>query len=299
MVSKFLIENGFKFLWPKNKKFAICLTHDVDNLRRTKVYKYLATAKLVKRMKFKTAFNRFFKKEGLKREFEEIMELEKKYKAKSTFYFLSTTKQYPYKSYKIENIKKDLKYINDEGWEIGLHGGYYSYLDLNAIKKEKKKIENIIGKELTGYRNHYLRFKIPDTWQLLAKVGFKHDSTFGYNDMPGFRNGMCHPFKPFDLRKNKEINIVEVPLNIMDVTLFNRMKLDFGEAWKICKNLIDSVKNLGGVITILWHNRSFDEISFPGWKKIYEKILEYGYKNNAWLTSCEEIWRWCDEQQFC
>ena len=32
IVSKFLVENGFKFYFPDDHKFAVCLTHDVDNL---------------------------------------------------------------------------------------------------------------------------------------------------------------------------------------------------------------------------------------------------------------------------
>jgi len=86
------------------------------------------------------------------------------------------------------------------------------------------KLEKVLGKKIVGYRNHYLKFKVPETWGLPKEAGFKYDTTLGYADCVGFRNGMCHPFKPFDLNINSYINILEIPLIIMDRTLFDYMK---------------------------------------------------------------------------
>ena len=51
---------------------------------------------------------------------------------------------------------------------------------------------------MIGYRNHYLRFKLPETWKYLADAGFEYDTTLGYSNALGYRNGMCHPFRPYD-----------------------------------------------------------------------------------------------------
>jgi hypothetical protein len=160
------------------------------------------------------------------------------------------------------------------------------------MKGEKSRLENTLGKKVIGYRNHYLRFKIPDTWELLAKAGFKYDSTLGYDDMIGFRNGMCHPFKPYDLNKNKPIDILELPLVIMDGSLFSYAK-SLDEAFEYAKKLIDTVEKYNGVITLLWHNSPFSWPIRKNWKILYEKILKYCYDKNAWITSGEEIYNWC------
>jgi peptidoglycan/xylan/chitin deacetylase (PgdA/CDA1 family) len=128
--------------------------------------------------------------------------------------------------------------------------------------QEKKILEDIIGKKIVGYRNQYLKFKIPDTWEMLSEAGFKYDTTFGYADCAGFRNGMCHPFKPFNLNTGKEIDILEIPLVIMDCTLLrDYMRLDFERAWKLTKLLINRVEQYNGVITILWHNNFYDRVN--------------------------------------
>ena len=83
-----------------------------------------------------------------------------------------------------------------------------------------------MGKSIIGARNHVLRFKTPDSWVMLAKAGFKYDTTFHYHDMVGFRNGMCHPFYPFDLNKNNTIEILEIPLIVSDIALRSFMKIN-------------------------------------------------------------------------
>jgi peptidoglycan/xylan/chitin deacetylase (PgdA/CDA1 family) len=224
------------------------------------------------------------------RNFKDIIKLEEKYNAKSSFYFIATDNDIKRFRYDIEDLENDLFFIIDKGWEVGLHCGYFSYDNLNLINKEKKRLEKLIGKEVIGCRNHYLRFKVPDTWELLAKAGFKYDSTFGYSDVVGFRNGMCHPFKPINLKTHREIDILEIPLNVMDSTILKYMGST--DAWKTAKKLIDTTEKYNGVITLLWHNDVLNCSFREKWRKLYEKILLYCYEKNAWMTSGEEVYIW-------
>ena len=219
--------------------------------------------------------------------FTQIIDLERKYGAKSSFYFLALDKGNCDFSYSINELNEELKAIIDNGWEVGLHGGSEAYNNLNEIKKEKEGLENVIGGKVIGYRNHFLRFKVPTTWEILKEAGFKYDTTFGYADCVGFRNGMCHPFKPFNLTTNQETDIWEIPLTIMDGTLAGYMKLDMQGAWDITQKLVDTVERYNGVMTILWHNTSM--VGEMG--KFYERILRYCSERHAWMTSAEEIWR--------
>ena len=301
-VSKFLIESGLnlKLEYPENKKFAICLTHDVDEIYPPLSHTLLSSLHYMKNLNFNGLKDQLFWKYKGKEfspywNFKEIVALEGKYGAKSSFYFLATDKDIRRFRYNIEDLENELGFIVDKGWEVGLHGGYYAYNNLEEMKKEKKRLEGVINKSIIGYRNHYLRFKVPDTWELLAKAGFKYDTTFGYSDAVGFRNGMCHPFMPFNLNTNKEIDILEIPLIIMDGALFGSVK-SFEEAWEITKRLIDSVEEYNGVLTLLWHSNNFNCTFKENWVKFYMKILEYGYEKNAWITSEEEIYgRWQNE----
>lgn len=289
VISKYLIEKGLKIEYPEGKKFAVCLTHDIDSVYFSKSdlihdnIKSLASGK-IKNVLIKS-FSNINKKWNSLWNFKKIMAIEEKYNAKSSFYFLALNKGDLDFNFKIEDLKHEMANITDNGWEVGLHGGHKAYNNLDEINKEKKNLEKILGKKVTGYRNHYLRFKVPDTWELLSKSGFKYDATFGYADCVGFRNGMCHPFKPFNLNTNREIDILEIPLTIMDNTLFNYMKLDIKGAWEIIRLLINTVEKYNGVITILWHNTYMND----GYLKLYEKILKYCYDKDALMTSGDKI----------
>jgi hypothetical protein len=172
---------------------------------------------------------------------------------------------------------------------VGLHGGHEAYNNPAEIKSEKQKLEKVLRKEVMGYRNHYLRFKTPETWELLADAGFSYDSTFGYHDCAGFRNGMCHPFKPYNLKTGKEIDILELPLTIMDTTLFHsQMHLDFKQAWSLTEKLILTVERCRGVLTVLWHNTYMQ----GEYLEYYKKLLQYCYEKGAWMASGAQICNW-------
>ncbi|MDY0278836.1 MAG: hypothetical protein RBQ97_12210, partial [Acholeplasma sp.] len=104
------------------------------------------------------------------------------------------------------------------------------------------RLEKVLGEKVTGYRSHYLKFQVPETWEILAQAGFSYDSTLGYTDCVGFRNGMCHPYHPVNLNTGNEIDIIELPLHVKDMSLFQQyMRLDFDGAWTIVKGMIDAV----------------------------------------------------------
>lgn len=288
-VSKFLIENGFDVKYPEEKKFAVCLTHDIDVLYFPKLGTLFDSSKSLLKGQIKSSFNKvgslINKKYNPWWNIKEIIKLEEKYDAKSSFYFLTVDKDELNFNFNVEDLEPELKYIVDKGWEVGLHGGFEEYNNLEKIKEKKMRLEKVLNKKVEGYRNHYLKFKVPDTWEILYKAGFEYDTTFGYADCAGFRNGMCHPFKPFNILTGKEIDIFEIPLTIMDNTLFDYMRLDMAGAWKIIKLLIDTVEKYKGVITILWHNTYMVNETY----RLYEKILSYCAKQNAWCTTCNSI----------
>jgi peptidoglycan/xylan/chitin deacetylase (PgdA/CDA1 family) len=223
--------------------------------------------------------------------FRKLMQIEERLGVRSSFYFLATDRDVRRFRYNIEDLSEVLGEMADNGWEVGLHGGYYAFDDPDEIKREKTRLENALGSPIIGYRNHYLQFKVPDTWRYLADAGFKYDTTIGYGDMIGFRNGMCHPYRPYDLHTGKEIDIMEIPLAIMDGALFDHAHT-YDEALHSALRLVDTTAKYHGVITLLWHNSMFSAPFREHWAKLYVKLLEYCKAKNAWMTTGEEIWKW-------
>ena len=302
VVSNYLHEQGYKPTYPDNKPFAVCLTHDIDSLYSSYLSRgYHLALSLLNKDKaeliryLKSLINRKKPLTNL----TEIMDLEEKYHAKSSFYMMALKPGERDFNYDIEDFRDLIREIDAKGWEIGLHGGHEAWNSLEILKREKKRLEDALGKEIIGYRNHYLHFKVPDTWEILHKAGIKYDATLGYADCAGFRNGMCHPYYPYNLNTRETIEIMEIPLIVMDGTLFGYMRLERDDAFRLVTELIDAVEKVHGVFTLLWHNSYLIEGTWQ--REMYERILEYCYQKNAWMTSGYEIWKWVsggnDERQ--
>ncbi len=299
-ISQYLKEKGYLAEYPDNKKFAIVLTHDVDDIYVKNKHIFWSLLRLPKNRDFSSLYHLIYGKINTTKtpylNFRKIIEIEKKFNATSSFYFFANKKDIFGNKYDFEDVQDEAFYILDQNCEIGLHSGYYSYDSVDEMKKEKTKMEKIIGKKIIGSRNHVLRFKTPDSWEVLSHAGILYDTSFGYHDMIGFRNGLCHPFRPFNLNTNKKINILEIPLNIQDMTFLIHMKTNAKESWNHIKNLIDTTERVGGVLTILWHNWTFCLPASLGglfdkeWTKLYEKILKYCSEKDAWLTNCKEVY---------
>jgi hypothetical protein len=54
-------------------------------------------------------------------------------------------------------------------------------------------------------------------------------------------------------------------------------------------DIVEVVKGLGGVVTVLFHNTVYDEFDFSGWDLIYENFLRRCVELGAFVGSCEQI----------
>jgi peptidoglycan/xylan/chitin deacetylase (PgdA/CDA1 family) len=302
------IKMTYSPFWPNGKKFAVCLTHDIDVIKKNYQYGTHFLRQLIKgnfsgaiyHLKSLFFWNKYPNPYW---GFEKIMALESDLKLRSTFFFLYGKKIQTrnkinaflekLRMYDLDDPKliAVIKKLNQEGWEIGLHNRYSLNRDENLLRKGKSRIENIIGAKIHGIRQHYLDFEIPDTWWVQTKAGFKYDSSIGFRDKIGFRFGTCFPFYPFDKNIKRQINVLEIPLIIMDATITSKEN-----CWEECKRLIDTVKKYGGVLTIDWHQRGFNEKEFPGWKKTYTEIIKYCIKENAWIEPMDSIYNWWESK---
>lgn len=289
--SQKLVEGGYRCEYPEDQPFALCLTHDIDIVYESFLAKGLQFAAAVKNGRYRQA-GRIVPLLASRRRpwcnFEEIAAIEEAYDARSSFFFQALEEGSQEYTYSVEDLEQDICALADRGHEIGLHGGCEAYRDPNALQREKNRLERVLNQSVSGYRNHFLKFLVPKTWHLLEQAGFLYDTTLGYPDCIGFRNGMCHPFRPFDLDTGREMAVLEIPPAIMDRTLFVSMRLDVEQAWNRIVGLIGAVERTHGVLTIIWHNTSMTGEPLD----LYRKVLTYCHERGAWMTTCGEIEAW-------
>lgn len=298
--------------WPDGKRFAVCLTHDVDHVKRWRIKSILVEAKccfdlLVRKRKLSSSIKRGLKvlDSVAKREnpwwnFEEIIEKEKEYGFSSSFYFLAGKRHPLDGSYKINEapVQALIKGLASRGVEVGLHGSHTSYKDEQRLSEELQALSQVAG-NVSGIRQHNLRFDSQETFAIQEKLGFKYDTTLGFAQHEGWRSSFSFPYHPWNFRQNRPFKILEIPLTIMDATLseVEHRGLTAEEAWEATKKILSATEQSGGCATLLWHNSHFDDLHAPGFGEVYEKALKWIYERNGWGTSGYEIYKWWHKER--
>ncbi len=290
--------------------FAFFLTHDIDNvdyytfnrlLYKTKeitglVKTYYSFKTNIKHI-FKTSFEllKFSKKQNPAWNFNYLRDIEKQNNFRSAFYFLQKDKKYHDSDYNYSDnrINSLFQYLINEGCEIGLHGTVASVTNEEKLFRILENINSNLPNPVLGIRQHRLLYKLPETTLNHEKVGLKYDTSLCFAEHEGFRNSFCLPFKLYDFENDHMIDVWEIPLNAMDVTLFHYRELNNSNAQLVIKSLIQEIKKFNGVFTLLWHNDFFDEDRFVGIKSFYEDLLRYINSENPENCLAYEIIRKC------
>ena len=167
-----------------------------------------------------------------------------------------------------------IKHIVDYA-PVGLHPSYFSSQDALLIKKEKERLENITNMPVLRTRQHYLRFNLPETYQILIDLEIEEDYSMGYASHIGFRASTCTPFYFYDLDFEIQTPLKIFPFALMDTTLNDYMKLTPKQSLGKIKELKDEVKAVNGTFITLFHNESLsDYLRWKGWKRLYESMIK-------------------------
>lgn len=176
-----------------------------------------------------------------------------------------------------------IKSLEDEG-EVGIHPSYASNSIEGLLGKEVQGLSQVIHREVTSSRQHFLRLHLPDTYRNLIAQDITNDYTMGYAAQTGFRAGICQSFYWYDIEMEKATKLRVHPFALMDGTLRDYQNIEAPEAMTHIRPLIDSVKAVGGTFISLFHNESFSEWRrWKGWSKVYEDMFKYasGLSNDS------------------
>ncbi len=271
-------EDGFfarKARWPNASPFAVCLTHDVDNITRPfshvwKIRKRFGTFDLVR-----AAFGASLYDNTML-----IASAEEGRGFRSSFYFMSS--EYP-----LERVRHVSDLIRNDGWDIGLHGDFGTHDSSEKMDEAIEKFTAGMGFRPMGLREHYLRFDFAKSWTIMEAAGFDYDSTVGNTDKLGFRVGMATPFHPPG-DDWSPLNLLELPLTLMDTTLWGYLKRTEEEGMTDSLAMMQGVEEVEGLFTLLWHQES---VRMNG-GRIYWKLIDAVKKKGCFVGSGAEVAKW-------
>jgi hypothetical protein len=187
-----------------------------------------------------------------------------------------------------KKVQRLIDLLRERGFELGVHPGYETFGDRTKLASEVGYLRQALRVNSPGGRQHYLRWS-PDTWLDWEACGLSYDSSLGFADHFGFRAGTAFPYHPWSWRDNRELNLIEMPLILMDCTPVKYMKLNQAEGLERIKSLIQRTAQTGGVFTLLWHNTPLLDPDYNGW---YEAILDLtaGAERFDVPTNAEQLW---------
>ncbi len=154
------------------------------------------------------------------------------------------------------------------GASIGLHPSYYSQYNPGQLGAEFDRFQAVSGTDVRYSRQHFLRYDIRWTPQVLVASGVKVDFTMGFSDRSGFRAGTSHVFKMFDFENETILPLYAVPFCAMDGA-YSEQAASAEEALKQLKILAETIREVSGNFITVYHERSFDDLLYKGFKKTY------------------------------
>lgn len=292
-------------LWPGGAKFALFLSHDIDKIFDRELFYTLAALNHIRRLLLRGEGRRaclagrrlasaLFAPKPPELDFQTILDIEARHGFRSTFFVLHDRRwRRRGARYDIQApaLRRIAKMITAAGGEMGLHGGVYRFNQAAAYRESRDALRAALGVEPIGIRNHFLLFSGAETWAAQEAAGFQYDSSFGYSDRIGSRDGRIFPFFAGTSARGRTMDILELPLTVMDVALFRDVEkgeVVLEKAWAAIEPVIEA----GGLVTLLWHNDYFNEPEYRDWQWVYEQLLERLAQQQPWCATGAEINDW-------
>ncbi|MCL5788454.1 MAG: hypothetical protein M1357_01405 [Candidatus Marsarchaeota archaeon] len=271
-----------KMRWPRGASHAVCLTHDVDNVGHPRSHLWRTRSRF-------GFLDLVLGLTGLRSPYDNVQmitEREKEKGVRSTFFFLSG-------NYDLNAFAEKSTWMTRNGFEIGLHGDFGTHSSMDAMLSAKLRLESSLNIRVEGVREHYLKFEFPITWEIADEAGFGYDATVGQPDKLCYKVGLCSPFHPPSATW-RPLNLLELPLTVMDTTLWGYLKLGEPEGFEAVMSMFDAVTRFKGLFVLLWHQEA---IKMRG-GRIYWRIVDELLRRGGYLDTASGIAGWWRSRGF-
>ena len=246
------------------------MSHDIDVIQKfPNFYKFTRGVAriLLKNKKHKGSLSSYFKwfvkvKLGKTDPYDTFSWLFTKQKMfKKKVYFMAGGLTNYDNLYDINNpkLQKYIELAKKNDYEIGLHPSYKAFTNEKQFIKEKKKLEYVCGCKIKSTRQHILHYDFNKTTDILENNNIKNDSTYGFQDLIGFKCGTGFDYPIWNFKTDKPRKIKETPLIIMDGCLLMEANYNVDIAKEIYNQFLKENK-YNTQITFNFHNSIFDPV---------------------------------------
>ncbi len=262
-----VLRERFEYLDFKERKFetvtVISVSHVFNFKNKGFLRSWMGTLMDLGKFKFRRVSDRFKVLLNLKKDpynvFDDLIFYVKKHKTQLVFMFqLSDYNSYDKNiNYNRQNYSTVIKYVADY-CKVGLRLGYFAVQELNILKKEKKRFENIIHAPLQNVINPKYNLLLPQHYNYLNELEVQNDYSMGFPESIGFRAGTCSSFLFYDI--NMEVT---TPLMVHPYVFHTQLchTGDPGDIENILDGLLKEVKMVNGTFRAVFKNRDFSEYS--------------------------------------
>jgi hypothetical protein len=272
--------------WATNGHYAFAFSHDVDYpemIRWIECLRLIRTrgARAFRTIRDVVAGRSHFWK------FPEWIEFESQLGARPAFYFMArrgsllkyaTGTPDAFYDIRTERFGELFRLLREAGCEIGLHASYHGHRSADQLRAEKVALERTAGVPVEGNRHHYWHLdpEAPnDTLLKHEQIGLKYDTSLAFEFYPGFRRGICHPFRVFHPTERRELDLIEVPPAWMDDHFDRRLPRNrVVDPVASARELMEAGRATGGAIVVDYHVRGMNGDFFPNYGPWLKKFLE-------------------------
>ncbi|QDW23317.1 polysaccharide deacetylase family protein [Pedobacter sp. KBS0701] len=195
-----------------------------------------------------------------------ILDILDKYSVKATFFCTVTF---------AENIPDLIKRITETGHELASHGYYHSDFKPEHLLQSKLKLEELSGKEITGYR---MARMMPVDEKEIEKAGYTYNTSINPTYLPGRYNN-------FNISRTHFIKdkVLQIPASVSPIVRFPLFWLSFHNLpLSIYKTLTSWTYKKDKYLNIYFHPweftdlNDFERFGFPGYvrKNTGVKMIE-------------------------
>jgi hypothetical protein len=209
--------------------------------------------------------------------FSDLQMLHQRYQLEPIYFFLLAQKlgQYDKNIAPSSASLQQLIQSISKTYEVGIHPSWQSYLQVSTVNQEIKLLENITGSNISKSRQHYIRMRLPESYQTIIKCGITDDYSMGYGTRNGFRASTSFPYYWYDLSNEKTTSLKIHPFCYMDATSIFQSHHTVDEAFTEMTNLGETCQKYSIPFISIFHNNLLgaDKLS-QSYSKMYEAFMK-------------------------